>query len=60
MASLYLLIPVALILVAAAVAVFIWAVNNHQFDDLDVEGQRILFHRDEETDPEQGKEEAEQ
>ncbi|MBT8140261.1 MAG: cbb3-type cytochrome oxidase assembly protein CcoS [Gammaproteobacteria bacterium] len=47
MASLYLLLPVALLFVALAVALFLWAVRNHQFDDLEKEGQRILFERDE-------------
>lgn len=50
MESLYLLIPIALVFVVLAVRVLFWAVNSGQFDDLDTEGQRILF--DEETDPE--------
>lgn len=51
MASLYILIPVVLVLVGIAAALFLWAVNNHQFDDLDVEGQRVLFSRDDEEIP---------
>lgn len=43
MASLYLLIPIALLLLAAAVAAFIWAVDHDQFEDLDTEGERILM-----------------
>ncbi len=43
MESLYLLIPIAILIVAAAVAVFFWAVKSGQYDDLDTEGQRILF-----------------
>ncbi|MGB5324462.1 MAG: cbb3-type cytochrome oxidase assembly protein CcoS [Pseudomonadales bacterium] len=46
MASLYLLIPVAIIFVVIAAALFLWAVRNRQFDDLDREGQRILFDSD--------------
>ena len=46
MPSLYLLIPVAFIFVALATALFIWAVNHRQFDDLEREGQRILFHKE--------------
>lgn len=42
MASLYLLLPVALLFVGVAVALFVWAVRNRQFDDLDREGRRIL------------------
>lgn len=43
MESLYLLIPIAIVIVAIAVAVFFWAVKSGQYDDLDTEGQRILF-----------------
>ncbi len=39
----YLLIPLALVLLGFAIAAFIWAVRNDQFDDLDREAQRILF-----------------
>ena len=43
MESLYILIPIAIVFVAIAVAVFFWAVRTGQFDDLDAEAQRILF-----------------
>lgn len=43
MDSLFILIPIAIIFVIVAAKVFFWAVDNHQFDDLDTEGQRILF-----------------
>lgn len=43
----YLLIPLALVLLVAAVAAFFWAVRNDQFDDLDREASRILFEEDE-------------
>ncbi len=43
MESLYLLIPIAIIIVAVAVAVFFWAVKSGQYDDLDTEASRILF-----------------
>ena len=43
MDSLYILIPIALILVTLAVAIFFWAVNSGQFEDLDREASRILF-----------------
>ena len=46
MASLYLLIPVSLIFCALAVAIFFWAVNSGQYDDLDGEGERLLFSDD--------------
>ena len=51
MASLYLLIPVALIFVGIAIALFIWAVKNRQFEDLDKEGARILFEQREIAPP---------
>ncbi|MCG8537446.1 MAG: cbb3-type cytochrome oxidase assembly protein CcoS [Pseudomonadales bacterium] len=42
----YLLIPLALILLVAAVFAFFWAVKNDQFDDLDREASSILFEED--------------
>ncbi len=45
----YLLIPLALVLLVVAVGTFFWAVRNDQFDDLDREASRILF--DEDTAP---------
>jgi cbb3-type cytochrome oxidase maturation protein len=46
MASLYLLIPIALLLLGVAVAAFLWAVDHGQFEDLESEGERILFEED--------------
>jgi cbb3-type cytochrome oxidase maturation protein len=43
----YVLIPLALLLLVAAVAAFLWAVRNAQFDDLDSPATRILFDDDE-------------
>lgn len=43
MASLYILIPIAIIFVCIAVAVFIWAVKSEQFEDLERQGTNILF-----------------
>lgn len=39
---LYLLIPLALVMVGAAVAAFIWAVGDGQFDDPEGPAVRIL------------------
>ncbi len=36
-------IPVALLVAAVAVAAFIWAVRNDQFDDLDTPPRRMLL-----------------
>jgi cbb3-type cytochrome oxidase maturation protein len=44
----FLLIPLAILLLAAAVWAFIWAVNHGQFDDLEGPAHRILFDDDEE------------
>ncbi|HEX4974539.1 MAG TPA: cbb3-type cytochrome oxidase assembly protein CcoS [Pseudomonadales bacterium] len=43
MESLYIIIPVILIIVAIVVAAFIWAVNRNQFDDLESPAQDIIF-----------------
>jgi cbb3-type cytochrome oxidase maturation protein len=41
MASLYLLIPMGVLVVAGAIALFAWAVNRGQFDDLEDLGRRL-------------------
>lgn len=41
-ASLYLIVPVALLFCALAIAAWLWASRSGQFDDLDREAQRIL------------------
>ncbi|OUS25626.1 cytochrome oxidase maturation protein, cbb3-type [Gammaproteobacteria bacterium 45_16_T64] len=46
----YLLIPLALMLLALAIAAFLWAIRNGQFDDLEKEAHRILFEEDTEPD----------
>jgi cbb3-type cytochrome oxidase maturation protein len=56
MDSLFILIPIALVFVAIAVKAFLWAVDNNQYDDLDAEGQRILFDDDPSDDPQDNKE----
>jgi cbb3-type cytochrome oxidase maturation protein len=43
MDSLYVSIPIALMLLGLAVTVFLWAVKSGQYEDLDREGRRILF-----------------
>ena len=42
MASLYFLIPIALIFCAIAIKLLLWAINSGQYDDLDKEAWRIL------------------
>lgn len=48
MTILYILVPVAIVLVIIAICVFNWAVNNGQYDDLDSPAHSILF---DEEDP---------
>lgn len=42
MESLYLLIPLSIVLVLAIGGVLVWSVMSGQFEDLDAEGRRIL------------------
>lgn len=42
MEAIFILIPISLAIVFAAITVFLWAVNNYQFDDLEKEAERIL------------------
>lgn len=46
MSIIYVLIPLAVIIVALAIAVFFWAVRSNQFDDLERQGYSILFDDD--------------
>ena len=43
MSILYVLVPIALILVGAAVAGFVWAVRHGQFDDVHTPAIRMLL-----------------
>lgn len=43
MESLYFLIPLGVVLIGVAIGLLYWAVNSGQYDDLDSEGERILF-----------------
>jgi cbb3-type cytochrome oxidase maturation protein len=46
MSILYVLIPLALLILGGAVWAFFWAVGNGQFDDLDTPAVRILMDDD--------------
>jgi cbb3-type cytochrome oxidase maturation protein len=46
MESLYLLIPIAAIFCVLIIRLFIWSVDNKQFDDLDRESRRIFEEDD--------------
>ena len=43
MPALYIMIPVALLIVAVAIYVFFWAVDSGQYDDMDSPAHSILF-----------------
>jgi len=43
---LYLLIPLSVVMVLGIIAVFAWAIDSGQFDDLEREGERILANDD--------------
>jgi cbb3-type cytochrome oxidase maturation protein len=43
MSILFVLIPLAVLMLGAALAAFFWAVGHGQFDDLDSPGVRVLF-----------------
>jgi len=47
----YALIPLGLMLLAAAIAAFFWAVRSGQFDDLDTPGTLVLFDDEPATAP---------
>lgn len=57
MESLYVLLPVSVVLVLAILGVLAWAIFRGQFDSLEQEGLRILQEEDKQTknlDQEQG------
>ncbi|MDW1630537.1 cbb3-type cytochrome oxidase assembly protein CcoS [Vibrio sp. Y176] len=49
MESLYILIPIAIVLVCVAVAVFLWAVRSDQFEDLERQGHNILLGEEDQS-----------
>jgi len=46
MESLFVLIPLAIVFCTAGLIAYFWAVNHHQFDDLDSAAHSILFDED--------------
>ncbi len=57
MNAIYFLIPLTLLLLALAIALFFWAVNSDQYSDLDKESQQILFDEKPETSSKPDKQE---
>ncbi|MFQ5688309.1 MAG: cbb3-type cytochrome oxidase assembly protein CcoS [Candidatus Scalindua sp.] len=43
MTILYIIIPIAVILVSFFVLIFLWAAKNEQFDDLETPAHKILI-----------------
>ena len=43
MIALYIVLPLALLVVSGAVAAFTWTVRSGQLDDLDTPPRRVLF-----------------
>jgi len=48
MDSLFILIPLAVLIAVVIVALFLWAIRSGQFDDLDGPGYSVLDDDDEE------------
>lgn len=46
MSVIFLVLPLALVVVAAAVVAFVWATRRGQFDDLDTPALRMLHDDD--------------
>ena len=55
MSTLYLLIPLAAILVVIAIALFLWSIKSGQFEDMEGPGFRILMDDDEDMIPDDAK-----
>jgi cbb3-type cytochrome oxidase maturation protein len=47
MSIIFVLVPLALMLLVVALGAFLWAVRHAQFDDLDTPAARILFDDEE-------------
>ena len=46
MSMLYVLIPLAVVLLAVAVVALLWAIKNGQFDDLETHGWSVVLDDD--------------
>lgn len=52
MSSVFLLIPLSIVLLLVAIWAFFWAVGNGQFDDLDTPAWRVVLDDDSKPDQE--------
>ncbi|SIS62072.1 cbb3-type cytochrome oxidase assembly protein CcoS [Neptunomonas antarctica] len=55
MEIIFILIPIAIILLGFAVWAFFWSVNSGQYDDLDSPAHSILFDDDDHLIPDEAK-----
>jgi cbb3-type cytochrome oxidase maturation protein len=60
MSILYILIPLALMLLAVAVWALVWAIRNGQFDDLESHGWSVVLDDDQKPPPYPEDEESEE
>jgi len=51
MNMLYVLIPLALMLLAVAIWALLWAIRSGQFDDLDSQGWSVVLDEDRKAEP---------
>ena len=56
MSMVYVLIPLALLVLAGAIWALVWAIRNRQFDDLDAQGWSVVLDDDRRPPPEEGEE----
>jgi len=51
MEVIFILLPLAILIAGAMLALFIWAVRSGQYDDLETPAHRILFDEDQAAPP---------
>lgn len=54
METIFVLLPLALLIAAIAVGLFVWAAMTGQFDDLETPAVRVLFDDEEPVAPRRG------
>lgn len=60
MSTLYLLIPIAALLVIIAIGLFLWSIKSGQFEDLEGPGFKMLMDDDDDMIPEEAKKKSAQ
>ena len=59
MSILYVLIPLAVVLLALAIWALLWAIKNGQFDDLETHGWSVVLDDDQKPPPDSDTEDIE-